>query len=183
MPRVWRSEYPTIDEQTALSFLDLMELRFVDAFLKAGVRWPPLRTAHERASTLVNASHPFCTNKFKTEGRHVFVDLLELRNVSGLVDVGKNQLYFEEILRPILKDLDFSHGEIRRWWPLGANRQVVLDPKRSFGRPIVDREGIPTAVLNRAAQSNESLEDVCKWYDVSRESLDDAIAFERRRAA
>ena len=49
-PPVIRGQY-ALNEQgsIALSFMDLMEVRFVDAFLKKGVRWPTLRKAHDRA--------------------------------------------------------------------------------------------------------------------------------------
>jgi hypothetical protein len=46
-------------------------------------------------------------------------------------------------------DLDV---EITRWWPLGKQRSVVLDPQRSFGAPIASGSGIPTATLVLAAE-------------------------------
>lgn len=180
---VWQGALAPIDGSTALDFLDLIELRFVDAFVRAGVSWPTLRLAHSRARELVHSTHPFGTNQFKTEGRHIFADFMELHGEPGLVDVCKNQHYFEAVLRPILKDLEFANGAIQRWFPLGRDHRVVLDPARSFGQPIVRREGVPTAVLARAAKANADLDEVCRWFDVTRKSLDDALAFEARTAA
>ena len=36
---VWPSQLPVIDDRAALGFLDLMEIRFVDAFRRHGVSW------------------------------------------------------------------------------------------------------------------------------------------------
>ena len=47
-PPVWRGQWPPIDHSLAVGFLDLIEIRFVDAFLKAGVSWSMLRQARER---------------------------------------------------------------------------------------------------------------------------------------
>ncbi len=52
----------------ALGFLDLIEIRFVDAFRRVGVSWATLRRANERAQEMFGGSHPFCTNRFVTDG-------------------------------------------------------------------------------------------------------------------
>ena len=43
---LWRGELAPIDDKLALGFHDLQEVRFVDAFLKAGVSWNLMREAH-----------------------------------------------------------------------------------------------------------------------------------------
>src|SRR6266566_1968905 len=49
----------------ALGFLDLMEFRVVDAFLRAGVSWKTLREAARRGSERFRSTPPFCTQRFK----------------------------------------------------------------------------------------------------------------------
>jgi len=34
---VWRAQLPQLEDSLALGFLDLMEIRFVDAFIEAGL--------------------------------------------------------------------------------------------------------------------------------------------------
>src|SRR6266581_9352815 len=74
-PPLWQGQWQPIDHNLALGFLDLIEVRFVDAFLKAGISWTTLRQARERAEELFKVSHPFCTNRFVTDGREIFVEL------------------------------------------------------------------------------------------------------------
>ena len=70
---------------------------------------------------------------------------------AGLLEIVRRQQVFAQIVRPFLKELEFAKGkDLVRWWPLGTQRQVVLDPTRNFGRPIVNRRGVPTEVLARA---------------------------------
>src|SRR5713226_5719027 len=58
-PPVFLGQYePTERGTVALSFQDLVEVRFVDAFLDAGVSWKNLRIAHERAAALLHVTHP-----------------------------------------------------------------------------------------------------------------------------
>src|SRR2546429_9784687 len=71
-PALWRGELEPIHNSLALSFLDLIEVRFVDAFLGRGVSWAILRRARQRAQELFNDSHPFCSNRFATDGHAIF---------------------------------------------------------------------------------------------------------------
>jgi uncharacterized protein (DUF433 family) len=183
-PPAFHGDLVPIRGALALSFLDLVEVRFVDAFLRAGVRWPTLRLAHAQASRLIGTDHPFCTNKFCTDGRRIFADMPKLRDEPGLVEVLRKQHYFEAIVRPLLVGLEFTPEDmLLRWWPLGAKRAVVLDPRRGFGAPIVDREGVPTNVLVHALNAGNTREEVRSWFQVSAASLRDAEEFEQTRAA
>src|SRR5882757_7359919 len=63
---------PPLDGMMALEFLDLIEIRFVDAFLGAGVSWKALRLAHLKGKKMFGTEHPFSTRKFSTDGRSIF---------------------------------------------------------------------------------------------------------------
>lgn len=52
-PAVWNSEIEPIDHTNALGFLDLLEVRCVDAFISAGVNWKTLRHVHDQAHKTV----------------------------------------------------------------------------------------------------------------------------------
>jgi uncharacterized protein (DUF433 family) len=181
---LWEGQWEPIDHCLALGFLDLIEIRFVDAFLKQGVSWATLRHARERAKELFKVSHPFCTNQFVSDGRDIFVELHEKTGEAGLLDIVRRQHVFASIVKPFLKDLEFRNGSgVVRWWPLGVNRQVVLDPTRNFGRPILARRGVPTEVLARAVVASGSTEEVSRWFEVPAREIEEAVEFERQLAA
>ncbi len=99
----------------------------------------------------------------------------------ALIELTKSQHYFERIITPYLRDLDFDGDEPCRWWPLGIRRrQIVLDPARSFGQPILAGRGIPTAVLAQAVKANGSVGEVARWYEADMASVRAAVAFEQR---
>lgn len=176
-----RYQLAKIDHNLALSFQDLLEVRFVDAFIKRGVSWKTLRLAVERGRELVRHSHPFSTGSFWTDGRTI---LLELgKRDRALLDVVSNQMVFRAVIESFLSQLDFEGDQAVRWWPMGREREVVIDPERSFGQPVVNKEGVPTAVLARAYRTDKSLGKIKTWFEVSEGSVKDAIEFERRLAA
>jgi uncharacterized protein (DUF433 family) len=183
-PAVWNSQLEPIDHSMALGFLDLLEIRAVDAFISAGVSWKDLRRIHSEARRWLGTTHPFCTNRFATDGHTVFMELREENHGVMLWDMRDVQRVFDKVIRPFLKNVEFDNGKVpRRWWPRGKNRQVALDPRRSFGHPIIFREGIATNILARSAQANDSIEEVARWFQISPASVREAIDFEQALAA
>jgi hypothetical protein len=74
-PAVWNGQLGPIDHTIALGFLDLLEIRAVDAFISTGVSWKDLRRIHSEAREWHGTAHPFCTNCFATDGQTIFMEL------------------------------------------------------------------------------------------------------------
>ena len=178
---VWQGELRPIENKLALSFRDLLELRFVDAFIKAGVSWRTMRRAHAKAQAELNTTHPFCSNRVATDGKNILLQQGEEDSDEALVNLVTNQREFRRIVQNFLKELEFSGSDIL-WYPLGKDRQIVVDPKRNFGQPTVVRSGVPSQVLARSAKANGSAEVVASWYEVHPEEVRDAVEFEQSLA-
>ena len=179
---VWQGELRPIDNKLALSFRDLLELRFVDAFIRAGVRWRTMRHAHAKAQEQLHTTHPFCSNRIFTDGRSILLRQGEQDSDQALINLVNDQPEFARIVEPFRKELEFSGNDVI-WWPLGRERHVVLDPRRNFGQPSATRSGVPTRVLARSVKTNRSVEAVSHWFEVSEGEVRDAVEFETRLAA
>jgi uncharacterized protein (DUF433 family) len=182
-PPVVKGELEHVGGQTALTFLDLLEIRVVDEFLDRGVSWRTLRLAHQNARQLLKKSHPFCSRQFKTDGREIFTQIHAETGESALIGLSESQRVFGNILDPYLEDIDFDKDEPRRWWPLGRGLGVVIDPTRSYGKPIAAKSGVPTQVLAQAYEAEGSYKAVAAWYEVDEEAVRHAVQYERRPAA
>jgi len=179
------ADYGTPGRSLSLSFLDMLEVRFIDAFRKAGVGWTAIRVASNRAREILERNHPFATKRFRTDGRTILLEIAHEKDEGELLDLVRDQFAFRKVLWPYLyKGIDFGpEDSAERWWPMDRRRSVVVDPARSFGQPIVDREGVPTAVLAEAFSAESSLERVASWFEVSIRSVRDAVDFEERLEA
>src|SRR3990167_11229760 len=74
MPPLWQSQIPITDEHVEIGFRDLVELRFVKAFIEAGVGLLAIRNCLAYARELVNEERPFATRRFQTDGRTIFLE-------------------------------------------------------------------------------------------------------------
>jgi uncharacterized protein (DUF433 family) len=179
---IWSGQHTPLDDKMAVGFKDLMEVRFVAAFLQAGVSWKTMRQSHAAAQTKLGTDHPFCTHRFETDGRAILLQEARSSGDACLINITTDQAEFEKIVTPFLKELEFDDG-VNRWWPLGKERLVVVDPVRSMGQPIVTRSGVPTRVLVNSVKTNRSIESVARWYEVTAAEIRDAMEFEHKLAA
>jgi uncharacterized protein (DUF433 family) len=181
-PAVWAGQLQPIENNWALGFLDLIEIKCVDSFVKAGVGWAMLRKAHTLGVEMFKQTHPFCTHRFVTDGREIFAELPETTGERILVEIVKSQTVFRSIISPFFRELEFESEDIlARWRPMTTRRLVVLDPTRSFGHPIVARHGVPTECLAKAA-ARGSIKEVSRWYELPENEIHDAIEFEQTLA-
>jgi uncharacterized protein (DUF433 family) len=59
---------------------------------------------------------------------------------------------------------------------------VVIDPRISFGRPVLDRLGVRTAILYERFMTGENIEELSRDYGAPPEAIENAIRCERRAA-
>lgn len=175
---VWAGQLAPIEGVLAVGFRDLMEIRFVNAFLKAGVSWKTMRAAHLAAKAKLGSDQPFCTHEFVTDGRAILLREAKASGDTSLLNITTDQREFDRVVSPFLKELDFDGG-ISRWWPLGKQRLVVVDPVKNLGQPTVTHSGVPTRVLARSVGANGSMSEVARWFEVEPEEVRDAVDFER----
>lgn len=182
-PALWRSEVSLGDDRIFLGFRDLMEARVADVFIRAGVSSIRVRIAIEVAREAIGQDHPLSTNRFRTDGREIFLHIIQQDNDGEkreqLLNLFRRQFEFNGILDPILKTVDFGDdGSPLVWWPRGRKLNVIVDPTRSFGQPIDASSSIPTAVLAGAAKQAGGVRGAARDYDVSETSVRHALEFE-----
>jgi uncharacterized protein (DUF433 family) len=179
---VWEPQLPKLDNQLGLGFLDLMQLKVAaQIVLQTDISLQAMRRALLliRNLKLIEHGHPLVTSSFKTDGRRIFLEIGHETGEPQLYDIFGSQYAFHRVIAPTFKDVDLDF-EITRWWPLGHDRTVVVDPQRSFGAPIASQSGISTATLALAAEREGSVRAVTRWYRVTEREVRDAVAFEQR---
>jgi uncharacterized protein (DUF433 family) len=183
---LWTPDFRPIDNDDAfdISFRDLIELRFVKAFRDAGLSLHTIRECFGRAVDVVHDARPFSTRRFRTDGKTIFFEITDGVREGELVDLKHRQNVFHRIVEPSLHDLEFDADILARWYPLGmSHKSVVIDPGRSFGRPIVSDGGVPTETVFRAIEAEGSAERVARLYELPLTAVRDAVNFEKRLAA
>jgi len=163
-----------------VSFSDLVEIVAIGGFKNLGFSVRTVRKIVESCQEQFNVRHPLSVMEFKSNGRDVFV-----KDGSTLRDVLKRkaQPAWDEILGPFLETLDYRDSFAYRWWPLGKNRPIVIDPEYGYGLPVVAGSGVRTEIIIERLRAGDLPEDIAYDFNVSHEEVDSAIQYEVQRAA
>jgi hypothetical protein len=85
---LWTPEISLGDERVFLGFRDLMEVRVADAFIRAGVSAIRVRATITAAREVIGQDHPLSTDRFRTDGREIFLHIIETDEASPVAGLG-----------------------------------------------------------------------------------------------
>jgi hypothetical protein len=179
---LWPPQVDLDDGHIYLGFRDLMEVRIADKFISFGVSPQRVRSAIQLAQQLMGEDRPLSTDRFRTDGRDIFFQVIETdehgQERERLLNLFRRQYEFKQIIEPLLKGIEFDdHGAPFLWWPLGRRKNVVVDPARSFGQPIDAVSSVPTRILAFAGR-RDGVSMAARMYEVAVASVKRAIEFE-----
>jgi uncharacterized protein (DUF433 family) len=181
--RLFHPDLPPVNGRHAVSFLDLIDLLVVGRFRDEGVSFQTVRRVYARLRESLDTPHPFSHRRLLTDGRTIFMETLDHVGDHHLEEVLSGQRAMPEILKPYLKQIEYAPDtQTAARWNIATG--VVIDPARSFGKPVIAAEGTTTFVLARSFYANgEDADLVADLFDVSPEAVRQAVAFERDFAA
>lgn len=180
-PQLSKEEF----EAEVIGFNDLLELRFVAAFVSHGVPLIVVRRCLDNARTALGVDYPMTSGSFKTDGKTIFADAVaESVSEGALLDLKSLQYAFKEVVRPSLyAGIEYEGQRATRWYPQDGRRQIVLDPSRDFGSPILEKTGTPTSVLYASflaeGESSHALAQTARIYEAPLRLVETAVRFER----
>ena len=177
-PPLWKPQYDAEITGPLLGFRDLVEARIVHALRKSRIGLPTIRLCIDRAKEMLGEEHPFSTRAFKSDGKRIFLEITKGVDEPRLIDLKDRQHVFRDFILPSLQGLEFGDERAERWWLEPSRKSIVADPRRSFGQPIVHKNGMLTSRVVQEVKAEGSAERVAMLYDIPVSAIRDALAFE-----
>jgi uncharacterized protein (DUF433 family) len=165
----------------ALSYLELVEVAVVAALRNQGVTLGRIRQAREYLSNTLKSEYPFAQYRFKIDGRRLFIDFAEVvgpkRGFGKLLRPDQQGQLAWELVIGRLTEFDYERrGIVIRWHVAGADSAVVIDPRFSFGSPMV--KGIPTWAIKGRWSAGEPPREIAGDFGLREKEVIDALSFE-----
>lgn len=186
---VMTRDYVPISGHQELSFLDLIELRFIEHFREHGVKMKTLRSAAFRLRREFETTHPFATDHV-----HLIADKADIFRVimretgheakdRALMSLTTDNYILEEMIkRGLVPGITFEADShlAKRWKPRPATfSEIVVDPRVAYGQPC-GPSGIPTGTLFDAWRAEgEDYDAAASWFGVKAQDISRAVDFER----
>lgn len=165
-----------------LSFLNLVEAHVLDVIRRQHeVSLPKVRQAVSYLQKEFHSRHPLAEQRLETDGQDLFIEVFNrLINISR-----QGQLAIRELLRAHLERIEWDlSGLAERLYPFTRKRGfnepkvIVIDPRISFGRPVLAGTGIPSAVIAERYKAGESIAELAADYGRQPFEIEEAIRCE-----
>ena len=162
-------------DAAGMTFHGLIELFFVREYTSAGV---PLQHVRDTATALAKeyGENPFAAKKLIKNGKR----LLAISEF-GLIMPSACQLV-AEFADELVEEFEFVDDFVGIWRPKEGEHDVVVDPARSLGEPILDATGTPTRTVFRTFLKEQDFARVADHYDLSAAQVKKVVEFELRFA-
>ncbi len=167
----------------SLSFVNLVEAHVLAALRRQhGIPLRDVRLAVNYLKRHFHQPRPLADHPLETDGLDLFVE-----RFGSLVTATKGgQLALRDVLQAhlIRIDRDPSTNVAVRLYPftrsraIEAPRFVVIDPRVSFGRPVLTGTGIPTSAIADRYKAGDSIDLLVDDYGRARQEIEEAIRCE-----
>jgi hypothetical protein len=167
------------DGALPLSFLNLLELRFLAAY-RQRVPLQSIRRALDFAGSQLHVERPLLSIDFKVHGRSLFMAFVQAGNDAYLDASKGGQLVWPEAIQEFIESIDYAEHTAHRWWPLGRTEPVIVDTLLNGGRPSTALAGVRTKAI-AVQRRREGLPVPAIAHDVgaTEEEVRAALRFER----
>ncbi len=170
-------DYTPISGRYAISFLDMIDAMVANGFRNEGVSFQKLRLVYHNLSRRFGTKHAFCRKDIATDGQTVFLRAVKETQDRQLIDMFNNQRVML-ILEPILTNVQFDEiTKLALRWHVTP--EIVLDPARNFGKPVLLDSGVSTDVIADAFASEAGdAQRVADWYGIDTDDVLAAVRFQ-----
>jgi uncharacterized protein (DUF433 family) len=165
-----------------IGFHSLIELFTIGQLRARGIPMATVREARAKLMERFDTAHPFALEGLMTSGK----SLLKALGDDILLELGtRGQTAFGKILEPFCASLDFdpTNSLATRYFPMGRQHPVVVDPRRAFGRPVIEGTNLTTEAVMSLLRGGDTEEDIAEAFQVDLAAILAARLFEQKKAA
>jgi uncharacterized protein (DUF433 family) len=130
-------------DATCCSFINLIEVMVAARFRKAeGTKYEVVKRTYENAKKLYSFEHPFANSKLRLKaiGGHI-VHMIREKGSLQAIDTPE-QYTIPNLVIEIIEQLEYELELASKWYPVGKNIPIVVDPSISSGVPVIEGRGI-----------------------------------------
>ena len=164
----------------AVHFFTLIEFYVFYQLRKQGVSAQNIAKSYEIIRQELNTAFPFANSIILTDGKKIFYS----KEGDLIINADKSkQINFKSIIEEFCHKIDFDKDAYAlRYWPLGKEKNIVVDPKHQLGQPTVKNTNILAETLYSMYTSGEKISFISSLYDVPENDVKASIEFFKKAA-
>lgn len=163
----------------AVNFYALIEFYIYFQCREHGMSAQKVKKFHTQLSLDLKTKYPFAHYRISTDFENIWAE-----STGNLIKAdGKRQFDLLPVLDKFLHNVSYDGNNMAtRYYPLGREAEIVVDPVYQFGQPIVDGTAIKTKSIYNLHLGGESNKRISALYDIPISKVKDAIRFHSKAA-
>jgi uncharacterized protein (DUF433 family) len=162
------------------NFYTLIEFYVFYLLREHNVSVKKIISAHEHMARQLHTPYPFASPQILTEGKNIFYTLPD--GTTMYADKSQ-QIVIQKAIESFCRKIEYSDTQLaERYYPLGKNHQVVVDPHHQFGQPIIENTNILADTIYSMYKAEEPVKVIARLYEITEKQVADAINFCKQAA-
>jgi len=164
----------TVHFYTLIEFYVFFQLR------KHGVSAQNIAKSHKIIGQELQTSFPFANSVILTDGKKIFYKT----DGGVIINADKSkQINISSIIEHFCHKIDFDKDrQALRYWPLGKDKNIVVDPHHQLGQPTIKNTNILAETIYSMYTSGEKVSFISSLYDLSETDVKASIEFFKKAA-
>lgn len=172
-PPVIRPDGDQVDG-TFLSFFNLIEAGFLNAYRETGAPMQRVRVALDFCRGRLSIERPLLTERFQILGRDLLVECDR-----GLLNASASGQYvWPELVERWLREIDFDPQGPFQVWIAGRENSILVNPRIGFGVPILASCGVRTEEVVARFHAGEDPREIAEDLGAKEDEVVEAIRWE-----
>ena len=171
------------EDEKVCSFLELIEVVVAANFRKAEHKsFQTVRHAYDNTRKRFNLDYPFAHKELKAIGGHI-VHIIREPGVSLQAMDQPEQYTLPNLVQQIITEqIEYEYELASRWYPVGKNTPIVVDPRISAGVPIIQGRGITVEAIYKRFLADQEIAYIEKDFDLQQGIVEKVIRYREKLA-
>tara|TARA_R110000744_G_scaffold265698_2_gene379765 strand:+ start:69 stop:740 length:672 start_codon:yes stop_codon:yes gene_type:complete len=166
-----------INGTRAVSFHTFIEFYVMMRFSEAGVKPKQVLAAHTELSKMYSTAFPFARKEvlkgIRSDGKHIF-----LKTIKGTIELDGTKQLNLDLIDMFFINLEFDKDNLAsRFWPIGKEKSILVDPNRRFGHPVIDGKNIFPEIIYNHHKAGDPIAYIAHVYQISEEEVNHALEY------
>ena len=168
-----------------VSFLQLIEIVVAANFRKSEkVSLDRVRRAYVNAKQDLLLEYPFAYEKLEAVGGHIVRILHMNPTMASYQAMDEPTLWtLPGLVASVKRQIKYEHELAAQWFPVGAEVPIVIDPRVTSGRPIIQGRRVTVQIIRKRFLAGQAIEFIAQDFDITNDVAEDAVRYGERIAA
>lgn len=169
----WSENIVKNNKVKSINFLTMIEIYVFNTLLENGFARKKILETYKNLSNIFKTNYPFANKTLYYSSNNIFCE--------------KNNLYFDsmknyiisDFIIPFINKIVFSEitNLAEKFYPLGKQSNIVIDPQIQFGRPIIKGTRLTIDVIYELIQNNATIKDIQFNFDIEEDTIKEVYKF------